>query len=109
MTPSGGARSGSYLTSALKGFQGEADGTTDAHSCSSPKAEGDLTGVGADRPHRDAAAGLYLAWIRDLDPILGRDVGWWRALGIMVFVAERWPVELQFRCGTHSFSLTDVP
>ena len=56
-----------------------------------------------------AAAVLYLAWIRDLDPILGPDVGWWWALGIMVFVAERWPVELEFRRGTHSFSLTDVP
>ena len=31
------------------------------------------------------------------------------ALGIMVFVTERWPVELEFRRSTHSFSLTDVP
>ena len=56
-----------------------------------------------------AAVVLYLAWIRHLDPILGPDVGWWWALGIMVFVTERWPVELEFRRGTHSFSLTDVP
>ena len=56
-----------------------------------------------------AAAVLYLAWIRQLDPILGPDVGWWWALGIMVFVTERWPVELVFRRGTHAFSLTDFP
>ena len=56
-----------------------------------------------------AAVVLYLAWIRHLDPILGPDVGWWWALGIMVFVTERWPVELEFRRSTHSFSLTDIP
>ena len=39
----------------------------------------------------------------------GPRVGWWWALGIMVFVTERWPVELEFRRSTHSFSLTDVP
>ena len=27
----------------------------------------------------------------------------------MVFVTERWPVELEFRRSSHSFSLTDVP
>ena len=56
-----------------------------------------------------AAVVLYLAWIRHLDPILGPDVGWWWALGIMVFVTERWPVEVEFRRSTHSFSLTDIP
>ena len=56
-----------------------------------------------------AAVVLYLTWIRHLDPILGPDVGWWWVLGIMVFVTERWPVQLEFRRGTHSFSLTDVP
>ena len=52
---------------------------------------------------------LYLAWIRHLDPIQGPEIGWWWALGIMVFVTERWPVELEFRRSSHSFSLTDVP
>ena len=56
-----------------------------------------------------AAVALYLVWIRHLDPILGADVGWWWALGIMVFVTERWPVELEFRRSSHSFSLTDIP
>ncbi len=56
-----------------------------------------------------AAVVLYVAWIRHLDPILGADVGWWWALGVMVFVTERWPVELEFRRSSHSFSLTDVP
>ena len=36
-------------------------------------------------------------------------IGWWWALGIIVFVTERWPVELEFRRSTHSFSLTDIP
>jgi hypothetical protein len=52
---------------------------------------------------------LYLAWVRHLDPILGTDVGWWWVLAPMVFVTERWPVELEFRRSAHSFSLTDVP
>jgi diguanylate cyclase (GGDEF)-like protein len=56
-----------------------------------------------------AAVVLYVAWIRHLDPILGADVDWWWALGIMVFVTERWPVEVEFQRSTHSFSLTDVP
>ena len=36
------------------------------------------------------------------------EIAWW-GLGIMVLVTERWPVELEFRRSTHSFSLTDVP
>jgi diguanylate cyclase (GGDEF)-like protein len=56
-----------------------------------------------------AAVVLYVAWIRHLDPILGADIGWWWVLGVMVFVTERWPVELEFRRSSHSFSLTDVP
>jgi diguanylate cyclase (GGDEF)-like protein len=56
-----------------------------------------------------AAAALYLIWIRHYGPILGSDVGWWWALGIVVFVAERGPVELEIRRSGHSFSLTDVP
>jgi diguanylate cyclase (GGDEF)-like protein len=87
--------------------------------------DGDLTGVGIRAANRrfasigpawwlnaviaTAAAVLYLAWVRHLDPILGADVGWWWALGIMVFVTERWPVELEFQRSAHSFSLTDIP
>ncbi|HEY6888087.1 MAG TPA: EAL domain-containing protein [Solirubrobacter sp.] len=56
-----------------------------------------------------AAAVLYLGWLRHFGPILGSDVGWWWALGIVVFVAERRPVELEIRHSGHSFSLTDVP
>ncbi len=56
-----------------------------------------------------AAVALYVTWIRHLDPILGADVGWWWVLGVMVFVTERWPVELEFRRSSHSFSLTDIP
>ncbi len=56
-----------------------------------------------------AATVLYVAWIRHLDPILGSDVGWWWVIGLMVFVTERWPVELEFRRSAYSFSLTDVP
>ena len=52
---------------------------------------------------------LYLVWIRHLTPIQGPEIGWWWVLGIMVFVTERWPVELAFRRSTHCFSLTDVP
>ena len=30
-------------------------------------------------------------------------------LALMVLVTERWPVELEFRRSSHSFSLTDIP
>jgi diguanylate cyclase (GGDEF)-like protein len=52
---------------------------------------------------------LYVLWIRRLGPIQGPEITWWWTLGVMVFVAERWPVELEFRRSTHSFSLTDIP
>jgi diguanylate cyclase (GGDEF)-like protein len=54
------------------------------------------------------AVGLYVVWIRHLEPIQRPEIGWW-AIGIMVFVTERWPVELAFRRSTLVFSLTDVP
>ena len=56
-----------------------------------------------------AAVVLYLVSIRHLQPIQGPEIGWWWVLGILVFVTERWPVELEFRRSAHSFSLTDVP
>ncbi len=52
---------------------------------------------------------LYVVWIRHLTPILRPETAWWWVLGIMVFVTERWPVELAFRRSTLIFSLTDVP
>ena len=54
------------------------------------------------------AVALYLLWIRHQDAIQGPEIAWW-ALGLMVLVTERWPIELQFRRATHAFSLTDVP
>jgi diguanylate cyclase (GGDEF)-like protein len=51
---------------------------------------------------------LYAVWIRGLPAIHGPEMAWW-AIGLMVLVTERWPVELEFRRSTHSFSLTDVP
>jgi diguanylate cyclase (GGDEF)-like protein len=56
-----------------------------------------------------AAAGiLYLVWVRHLEPIQHPEIAWW-AIGAMVLVAELWPVVLEFRRSTHSFTLTDVP
>jgi diguanylate cyclase (GGDEF)-like protein len=56
-----------------------------------------------------ATAGiLYLVWVRHLEPIQHPEIAWW-AIGAMVLVAELWPVVLEFRRSTHSFTLTDVP
>jgi diguanylate cyclase (GGDEF)-like protein len=52
---------------------------------------------------------LYVLWIHRLEPIQGPEITWWWTLAVMVFVTERWPVELEFRRSTHSFSLTDIP
>ena len=52
---------------------------------------------------------LYVLWIHRLEPIQGPEITWWWTLGVMVFVTERWPVELEFRRSNHSFSLTDIP
>ena len=54
------------------------------------------------------AVALYLLWIRHCEAIQGPEIAWW-ALGLMVLVTERWPIELEFRRSTHAFSLTDVP
>ena len=94
----------------LKSFKREADATGDGHSRSSQKADHHRTGVVAERRHRNGGCRCCTSpGSAHLDPILGPDVGWWWALGIMVFVTERWPVELEFRRSTHSFSLTDIP
>ena len=55
-----------------------------------------------------AALALFVLRLRGLEPILGSG-GWWWVFGLMVLVTERWPVELEFRRSSHSFSLTDVP
>ena len=44
-----------------------------------------------------ASLALYVFWIRGLGPIQGPEITWWWTLGVMVFVTERWPVELEFR------------
>src|SRR3954451_22445688 len=54
------------------------------------------------------AAAMYYFLVRQYKPIHAPEIAWW-ALGAAVLVSERWPVELEFRRSSHSFSLTDVP
>jgi len=54
------------------------------------------------------AAILYLVWVRHLEPIQHPEIAWW-AIGVLVLVTELWPVVLEFRRSTHTFTLTDVP
>src|SRR4051794_31011896 len=54
------------------------------------------------------AAAMYWFLVRHYAPIHGPEIAWW-AIAIAVLVCERWPVELEFRRSSHSFSLTDVP
>ena len=54
------------------------------------------------------AVALYLLWIRDEEAIQRPEIAWW-AIGVMVVVTERWPIELQFRRASHAFTLTDIP
>ena len=51
---------------------------------------------------------LFFGVVRDYEPIHAPEIAWW-ALALIVLVTERWPVELEFRRSSHSFSLTDVP
>src|SRR5688572_11745237 len=55
-----------------------------------------------------SAAALYVLFVRHYEPIQAPEIAWW-ALALLVLVTERWPVELEFRRSSHSFSLTDVP
>jgi diguanylate cyclase (GGDEF)-like protein len=55
-----------------------------------------------------ASVVLYLIWIRHLDAIHGPEIAWW-VLALLVLASERWPVQLEFRRSSHSFSLFDVP
>ena len=54
------------------------------------------------------AAVLLFGVVRHYEPIHAPEIAWW-ALALIVLVTERWPVELEFRRSSHSFSLTDVP
>ena len=54
------------------------------------------------------AAVLFFGVVRHYEPIHAPEIAWW-ALALIVLVTERWPVELEFRRSSHSFSLTDVP
>src|SRR4051794_35424979 len=51
---------------------------------------------------------MYSPLVRHYEPIHGHEIPWW-AIAAAVLVCERWPVELEFRRSSHSFSLTDVP
>src|SRR3954470_10617467 len=51
---------------------------------------------------------LLYACVRHYQPIEGPEIPWW-AIAVLVLTAERWPVELEFRRSSHSFSLTDIP
>ena len=57
---------------------------------------------------RRSAAAMYWLLVRHYAPIHQPEIAWW-AIAIAVLVCERWPVELEFRRSSHSFSLTDVP
>src|SRR3954447_17877278 len=50
----------------------------------------------------------YFTLVRHYQPIHHHEIAWW-AIAVAVVVTERWPVELEFRRSSHSFSLTDVP
>ena len=54
------------------------------------------------------AATLFFVWVRHYEPIQAPEIVW-AVLAAMVLMCERWPVELEFRRSSHSFSLTDVP
>ncbi|HEX6026117.1 MAG TPA: EAL domain-containing protein [Solirubrobacter sp.] len=55
-----------------------------------------------------AAVTLYVVGVRHYEPIQAPEI-MWAAIVVMVLMCERWPVELEFRRSSHSFSLTDVP
>ncbi len=54
------------------------------------------------------AGALYLGFVRHYEAIHTPEIAWW-VLALAIVVTERWPVELEFRRSSHSFSLTDVP
>ena len=55
-----------------------------------------------------AAAALFVLFVRHDQAIHEPEIAWW-VLALLVLATERWPVELEFRRSSHSFSLTDVP
>jgi diguanylate cyclase (GGDEF)-like protein len=54
------------------------------------------------------AIALYFGFVRHYAPIHSPEIAWW-VLALAVLLSERFPVELEFRRSSHSFSLTDVP
>ena len=53
------------------------------------------------------AGALYLGFVRHNQAIHAPEITL-VGLALAVVVCERWPVELEFRRSSHSFSLTDV-
>ncbi len=51
---------------------------------------------------------LYVLFVRHYEPIHTPEIAWW-AVAITILLCERYPVALEFRQSSHSFSLTDVP
>ena len=51
---------------------------------------------------------LYLGFVRHYDAVHAPEIAWW-ILALLILICERWPVALEFRRSSHSFSLTDVP
>jgi diguanylate cyclase (GGDEF)-like protein len=54
------------------------------------------------------AAGLYFAFVRHFESIQSPEIAWY-VIAVLVLVTERFPVALEFRRSSHSFSLTDIP
>src|SRR4051812_18845576 len=54
------------------------------------------------------AAVLYIVWVRDFEAIQSKEIAW-PILAVLILAAERWPVQLEFRRSSHSFSLSDIP
>jgi diguanylate cyclase (GGDEF)-like protein len=54
------------------------------------------------------AIALYFGFVRHNAAIHSPEIAWW-VLALAVLLSERFPVELEFRRSSHSFSLTDVP
>src|SRR5690242_12390661 len=51
---------------------------------------------------------LYFAFVRDFGAIQTPEIAWY-VIALLVLFTERFPVELEFRRSSHSFSLTDIP
>ncbi|WP_211339806.1 putative bifunctional diguanylate cyclase/phosphodiesterase [Solirubrobacter pauli] len=54
------------------------------------------------------SAVLYFAFVRDFEAMQTPEIAWY-VIAVLVLATERFPVELEFRRSSHSFSLTDIP